>query len=1531
MLTMCSLLSVLALAQSSQSARTPVLPEAKSEVKSPGLDQALAKIAKEEYEFNANQGELSAPNRAQDLRVSVSPLGVTVEPLREGSWKLVLRTKSIGREGSRETVADAGPGVLTNSGARAQISHGGWTEWFENRHEGIEQGWTIGAKPAGEGALYVKLGVEGDLSLRIADETGGSFHRANGDLVLRYVGLKAIDSSGRSVRAQLVSHDGVVAIEVDDVGATYPISIDPVISGPAWTYEPDAANARIGQQVCYAGDVNGDGYGDVLVCAPNWLGPRTPPFDPLWSGRVLLFLGSSAGLSSTPSWTFDSPYSPYGDWSLSGVSGLGDFSGDGLADFSLQFSDYKQYSFLFLGSTSGVPVPIQLITFAYNSWPPPSVDSAGDVDGDGFGDIVRAGAVAWGRGAVQVYFGRTGGVSRSWWWNDFQDGSSGELKGAGAGDLNGDGYADLIISAPNGDGGVLSGEGILRIFYGASSGLGTSPSLEFYGGQSGLHLGSTVARGGDVNGDGYADVVVGSAADVRVYLGSSAGMSTTPAWSVAIVGSAVSAGDVNGDGYADVLISTPGSESVSVYLGSSTGVAHTPAWTETSGTSGTGFGTSISGAGDVNGDGFGDLIVSAPSYSNGETLEGRAYVFEGSAAGMSSFATWSNLGSQAGGEYGVSVSLVGDLNADGFSDYVVGASHEDSVNGLGSGRAHVYLGDSLFTLPTSAGSLNGPSANAGFGNWITGAGDTNGDGYDDFLVGSRDASNGESGEGMVFAYYGTATGFDSTPASTFESNQVDAGMGQSVANAGDINGDGYSDVLIGTFKWDDAEGLDQGRAELYLGSATGLGSTAAWSALGQTADDELGRNVSGAGDVNGDGYSDFLVSGYSGGGSGAGYVRCYLGSAAGPVGPVWSYDASQAGAHVGSISSCGDVNGDGYSDIVVGVPQWDGTLDDQGEALVFYGGGSGPSATPSWSVLGPQAGGHFGSVVSSAGDVNDDGYSDVLVTAIKYTNGQADEGAAFIYLGSATGLAATPVWTAEGNQDGAWLGASASGPGDVNGDGFSDILLGAPGFGLLQQHQGSVSLYLGNGAVRGGSPVGARPVTLSGSPLGLLGAVSDVSFKIRARGHGALATASTPGGRGRARLECQVNKPGKPLSDAVIQAGSWSPTGPVGSSLTLEAQVQGTVRGLDIWRVRTGFGDPLFPHGPWLSMPGNARTELDLRSPPDCNGNGVLDATEADCDANGAPDSCDLATGLAPDCNANGVPDTCDITSGFSNDCNGNGIPDICDLTSATSPDCNINGVPDSCDIANGSSSDCNGNGVPDSCDLSGGIAQDCNANGNPDSCDISSGISVDCDANGVPDTCDLANGGPDCNANGILDSCDIASGFSQDINLDGIPDSCQEEFASMCFGDGSGTPCPCNNVSASGHGCPNSTEAQGALLQVAGFPSRQYDTLVLSGTGMKDPSTVLYLQGTGLNNGGFGLQYGDGLACVGGSVVRLGWRTNEAGASTIGPGIATIGHIPVGGGVTRYYSAWYRDASPSYCTANRFNFTNAVSVVWVP
>ncbi len=157
------------------------------------------------------------------------------------------------------------------------------------------------------------------------------------------------------------------------------------------------------------------------------------------------------------------------------------------------------------------------------------------------------------------------------------------------------------------------------------------------------------------------------------------------------------------------------------------------------------------------------------------------------------------------------------------------------------------------------------------------------------------------------------------------------------------------------------------------------------------------------------------------------------------------------------------------------------------------------------------------------------------------------------------------------------------------------------------------------------------------------------------------------------------------------------------------------------------------------------------------------------------------------------------------------------------------------------------------------------------------------------------------------------------------------EFFHAYCFGDGAAhaTPCPCGNSGASGRGCANSVDARGARLSVSGSPSVAGDTVVLAGEGMPNAS-ALYFQGSLRQAGGVGVVFGDGLRCVGGTIFRLGTKTNAANASQY-PGVGDAS-VSVRGGIqagdVKTYQVWYRNAA-AFCTTSTFNWTNGVQVVW--
>ena len=181
-----------------------------------------------------------------------------------------------------------------------------------------------------------------------------------------------------------------------------------------------------------------------------------------------------------------------------------------------------------------------------------------------------------------------------------------------------------------------------------------------------------------------------------------------------------------------------------------------------------------------------------------------------------------------------------------------------------------------------------------------------------------------------------------------------------------------------------------------------------------------------------------------------GVVFVFRGSQNGIVpGPAWTLEVDQAGAAFGSsVASAGDVNGDGYDDVIVGAPKWaDGELN-EGAAFLYLGSAASLTTTPAWSAEGDQIAASFGTSVSTAGDVNGDGYDDVVVGARGLDGIQPKVGAALVYLGSASGTSSSPGWIVTSDQTGSAFGYSVATAGDVNGDGYDEVLVGAYKYAL---------------------------------------------------------------------------------------------------------------------------------------------------------------------------------------------------------------------------------------------------------------------------------------------------------------------------------------------------------------------------------------------------------------------------------------------------------------------------------------------------
>jgi hypothetical protein len=437
---------------------------------------------------------------------------------------------------------------------------------------------------------------------------------------------------------------------------------------------------------------------------------------------------------------------------------------------------------------------------------------------------------------------------------------------------------------------------------GGAIGQTASPTWEFTVGARSAPVDTSWGTTPDVNGDGYADVLVTApyaAGSVFVYLGGPSGLDSSPQTVLSDgPGVVASAGDVNGDGYADVIASAEGSAAY-LYLGGASGLSSSPAVTLPSPKTGGDFGVRVQSAGDVNGDGYADVVV-------GDNAWGQAYVYYGSPDGLSSSPAVT-LSGPAGGGLGHSVDGAGDVNGDGYADVIVSVPDVNSNNG----QVYLYLGSATGLATSPAVTIDCPAGSDG-GCRMAGAGDVNGDGYADMIVGLN-YLNGSVGQAYV--YLGGAAGLASSPAVTLvgpETNVGDA-FGRWVAPAGDLNGDGYADVVVGAdAEGDQSVGADGGLTQpagwvhVYLGSATGPASSPTVTLTGPDGVGSwFGRCVNGAGDVNGDGYGDLIVGAeayYSGG---PGWAHLYLGNSAGVASsPAATLTGPSAGSHFGvSVAS----------------------------------------------------------------------------------------------------------------------------------------------------------------------------------------------------------------------------------------------------------------------------------------------------------------------------------------------------------------------------------------------------------------------------------------------------------------------------------------------------------------------------------------------------------------------------------------------------------------------------------------------------
>ena len=674
-----------------------------------------------------------------------------------------------------------------------------------------------------------------------------------------------------------------------------------------------------GRSVSGAGDVNGDGYDDLIVAAP-WAAAA-------YQGRsYVVYGGSGSGgtvdLSQLPSTAgFRIGGTGYGALS---VSNAGDVNGDGFDDLLIgsalggYYYDGAARAYVVFGRSTGTteinlaqlqPADGFVINGPDGSGSERlSVSNAGDVNGDGFDDIVIGVTNSSPGGSAFLIFGKAGGFGTI----DLSvpSATDGRINGAApadslgqsvssAGDINGDGYDDLIVGAPQADLGGI-GAGQAYVIFGKATAFGTidvstmpaGTGFMIQGDMGGDEAGAQVSAAGDVNGDGYDDLIIGApggddggagAGEAYVLFGHSGGFTNIDLTNIAPGAGFIIQGDAAGEG----------------------------------------AGFSVSRAGDFNGDGYEDLIVGAPFADDGG---GRAYLIFGH-AGQFTNLDLGNLtpssgfiirGGNAGDEAGISVSTAGDVNHDGYGDLIVGAPFADS-HGDAAGAGYVIFGRNGFSIDANN--------------------DVNGDGRTDFIV--RDSVSG-----WLTNWVGTGTGGFANNGSNAS---IEFASEWKVGGLGDFNGDGRDDFLLRR---------DDGWLTNWIGTRSGgYANNGANSSQFLTTD----WKVIGTGDFNGDGRSDLLLR------RDDGWLTDWLGTANGGF--------TNNGANTSlfftadwKVVSTGDFNGDGLTDLLFRrddgwLTSWLGTTTG---GFTNNGANSTNFLTTDWKVVG-------------TGDINGDGRDDLLL------------------------------------------------------------------------------------------------------------------------------------------------------------------------------------------------------------------------------------------------------------------------------------------------------------------------------------------------------------------------------------------------------------------------------------------------------------------------------------------------------------------------------------------------------------------------
>ena len=654
-------------------------------------DDAAQAAFIEAHRFTAADSALLATNQATGMHVSIDALGVAIAHPERGHVTTV-GLASWGRTGASEAAAWAlpRPGACVQSAPgvacleQVEFDRAGLTEWWRNGATGVEQGFTLDARPGGAGELVFAMDI-GDLDPIVLDDA--VLLRRDGRMELAIRGLKAWDADGDALAAWFEADADGVRYVVDDTDARYPITVDPIYSFVEQTVTPSTGD-QFGFSVA-AADVNGDGLDDVAVGDPffdNAAGTANV-------GKVSLYLGTPAGLETTPTFTYEGLESGA---ELGAAVVFGQFDGLNGPDLAAgapatngqTASDGATLVFFAAASSPWLSTSPQFIPgTAGENGLCGSPLAAGDINNDSFDDLISAcgeGHIPGNNndpGRVDVFLGRTGTLLTSPSYVLYGVANEEEYGyGLASGDVNGDGYDDVLVGGPDYTDGTTA-TGVMRLHPGGPNGLSSTASQTWLGSAANEQYGAAIATG-DVNGDGYDDVLV-AAPDASGAVGTEGRVDL-------LYGSASGVSEIAGASWF-------GGQAGAGLGGRSLGVAHD---------NGRGLDTA-----DVNGDGIADILMSAFLYNGaGGTDSGRTFVVHGGTNGPDPYVRWSGDGSAGGIREGYGLAG-GDVNGDGHADLLLG-----SPLLVATGSVRVVpgpLGDGIVSTVHESGTVSGGGFSGG--------------------------------------------------------------------------------------------------------------------------------------------------------------------------------------------------------------------------------------------------------------------------------------------------------------------------------------------------------------------------------------------------------------------------------------------------------------------------------------------------------------------------------------------------------------------------------------------------------------------------------------------------------------------------------------------------------------------------------------------------------------------------------------------------------------------------------------------------